>query len=356
MSLDPQSLGSLFEMSRDAILGIRDGKILFLNPSASGLFGAAPGDDAGKFLPEYILSDPAEHFFATMTLYGLSCQVTITRKEELTLACVAVPQDTPIPPYLNRALRELSSSMLSAKLAMDILINKTNAEADPKLRDYTGALYKNYYSMKRMCNHITIASALKNGTLPFRPKPVHLEQLFRDICDTASYFTSELGIQLIFTAENDNYQTMAAPGLMELMLLNLLTNSMAHSSEGSVIEVKLDRHRDRFILSINDQGSGISTGKLPYVYKTDASDEVEDSAGLGLSIARGIAEQHNGALILESQEGKGTKIRISLPIDSPTDLVFHEPAITYEANGMDSYLTEFSVILDKKFYNKTLFD
>lgn len=356
MSLDPQSLGSLFEMSRDAILGIQDGKILFLNPSASGLFGAAPGDDPKKFIPDYILSDPAEHFFATMTLYGLSCQVTVTREKELTLASIVVPQDAPIPSYLNRALCELSSSMLSAKLAMDILINKTNAEADPKLRDYTGALYKNYYSMKRMCNHITVASALKNGTLPFRPKPVHLEQLFRDICNTASYFTSELGIQLVFTAEDAIYQTMADPGLLELMLLNLLSNSIAHSREGSVIEVKLDRHGDRFILSINDQGSGISSGKLPYIYKADPSDETEDGAGLGLSIARGIAEQHNGALILESQEGKGTKLRISLPVDAPADLVFHEPATTYEANGMDSYLTEFSVILDKKFYNKTLFD
>lgn len=356
MSLDPQSLGSLFEMSRDAVLGIRDGKIFFLNPAASGLFGAAPGDDAGRYLPDYILSDPAEHFFATMTLYGLSCQVTITRKEEIMLACVAVPQETPIPSYLNRALRELSGSMLSAKLAMDILINKTNAEADPKLRDYTGALYKNYYSMKRMCNHITVASSLKNGTLPFRPKPVQLDQLFRDICNTTSYFTSELGIKLIFRAENADCPTMADAGLLELMLLNLLSNSIAHSGEGSVIEVKLERHNDRFILSINDQGSGISAGKLPYIYKTGCADETEESIGLGLSIARGIAEQHNGALILESQEGKGTKLRISLPVAPPADLVFHEPAATYEANGLDSYLTEFSVILDKKFYNKTLFD
>lgn len=356
MSLDPQSLGSLFEMSRDAIMGIRDGKILFLNPSASGLLGAFPGDDAGKFLPDYILSDPAEHFFATMTLYGLSCQVTITRKEEFTLACIVVPQEAPIPSYLNRALRELSSSILSAKLAMDILINRTNAEADPKLRDYTGALYKNYYSMKRMCSHITVASGLKNGTHPFRPKPVCLDRIFRDICNTAAYFTSELGIRLIFTAENADCQTMADPSLLELMLLNLLSNSIGHCSEGAVIEVKLDRHNDRFILSINDQGSGISTDKLPYIYNSGLSNENDDGAGLGLSIARGIAELHNGALIMESQEGVGTKIRISLPVDPPTDLVFHEPAVPYEANGLDSYLTEFSVILDKKFYNKTLFD
>lgn len=356
MSLDPQSLGSLFEMSRDAIFGIRDGKILFLNPAASGLFGAAPGDDAGKYLPDYILSDPSEHFFATLSLYSLSLQVSVTREKDLTLVCVIMPQEAQIPSFLSRALRELSSSMLSAKLAMDILINKTNAEADPRLRDYTGALYKNYYSMKRMCNHITVASSLNNGTLPFRPKPIHLDQLFRDICNTAAYFTSELGIQLTFAAENANCQSMADPGLLELMLLNLLSNSISHCSEGSVIEVKLERHKDRFVLSINDQGSGISAGKLPYIYKASPADEAEDGAGLGLSIARGIAERHNGALILESQEGKGTKLRISLPVDAHTDLVFHEPPVAYEANGLDSYLTEFSVILDKKFYNKTLFD
>lgn len=355
MSLDPQSLGSLFEMSRDAVFGIRDGKILFLNPAASGLFGASPGDDAGKYLPGYILSDPAEHFFATMTLYGLSCQVTVTREEELTLACVVVPQEAPIPAYLNRALRELSGSMLSAKLAMDILINRTNAEADPKLRDYTGALYKNYYSMKRMCNHITVASGLNNGTYPFRLKTVSLDSLFGDICNTAAYFTTELGIPLTFRAENADYLTMADPELLELMLLNILSNSISHSSRDATIEVKLERQGNRFILSVNDHGSGISPAQLPFIYKS-SSDGIQDGTGLGLSIARSIAEQHKGALILESREGKGTHLRISLPADAPSDLVFHEPPVSYEANGLDSYLTEFSVILDKKFYNKTLFD
>lgn len=356
MSFDPQNLGSLFEMSRDAVLGIQDKKILFLNPPAAALLGAAPGDDAAKYIPDYILSDPAEQFLATVNIYNIPCQVSATRKSGFTLLNITVPQDTPIPPHLNRAVRDFSSSLLSAKLAIDILINKTNAESDPKLRDYTGALYRDYFRMKRVCQHVTVASSLANGNLPFLPKPIALDQLFHDICNTASYFTSAMGIELGFSAEHGHYYTMADPNLLEIMFLNILSNSISHSSEGSSIDVKISSSGNRFMLSVNDQGTGISTSKLPYVYKQEFSNETDDGAGLGLAIARGIAELHNGALILESREGTGTKLRISLPVKTPTDAVFHDPGATYSANGMDSYLTEFSVILDKKFYNKTMFD
>lgn len=356
MSLDIQNLSPLFEMSRDAILAIRDGAIVYLNPAASSLLCATLGENAKKYIPDYILSDPADHFFTTITLYGLPCQVSVARKEDTILASIVVPQNAEVPSYLNRAFRELSSSMLSAKLAMDILINKTDAEADPRLRDYTSALYKNYYGMKRICNHITVASALTNGTLPFSPKPTHLDELVKEICNTASYFTSELGIELVFTAENAVYQTLADPSLLEVMLLNLLSNSISHCTTGSRIEVKLSHQNERLILSVNDNGSGISNSKLPYIYNAKTEDEMDDGIGLGLSIARGIAERHNGVLILESREGEGTKLRVSLPIDAPTELLFRDPSTPYIVNGMDPYLTEFSVILDKKFYTKTLFD
>lgn len=357
MSLDPRNLESLFEMSRDAIMGIQDKKILFLNPSASALFGAAIGDDAEKYIPNYILSDPADRFLTTMTVYGLSCQVSSAREGDLTILSVMIHQEaTPVPAHLNRALRDLSGNLFSAKLAIDILINKTKADGDPKLRDYASALYRDYYSMKRTCEHLTMANALVQGTLPFLPKTVLLDHLFRDVCNTASYFTTEMGIQLVFIAESGIYQTLADPELLQVMLLNLLSNSISHSSPDSIIEVKLSSQGNRFILSINDQGTGIPTGKLPHIYKPDVSADMDSGAGLGLSIARGIAEQHEGALVLESREGVGTKLRVSLPINTPKELTFHDSAPTYKTNGMDSYLTEFSVILDKKFYNKTMFD
>lgn len=357
MSLDPHALGSLFEMSRDAVLGIREEKILFLNPAASALLGATPGENAAKFIPDYILTDPADQFLATVKLYGLSCQAAVTRSGDFTLVSITAPQeDSPVPAHFSRALRELSGTLLSARLAIDILINKTNAENDPKLRDYTAALYRNYYRMKRQCEHITMATSMAHGTLPFSPKPVRLDRLFGDICDTTKYFTSEMGISLEYTVSQGSYQTLADPNLLTLMLLNLLSNSLSHSEAGSVIQIGLSRSGTRFILSINDQGSGIAAGKLPHVYKTFTADEYNDSAGLGLTIARGIAEQHGGALILESREGVGTKLRITLPEKVSKDLVFHDPSVAYQTNGMDSYLTEFSVILDKKFYNKTMFD
>jgi len=357
MSLDPKRFGTLFEMSRDAVLGVENGIISFINPAASTLLNASVGDPADNYIPDYILSDPAEQFFATMTLYTRPCEVSVIRSGAHAVLSIVVPQEvSPVPGSVNRSMRDLSSLLLSAKLAIDILVNKTNADNNPKLRDYTSALYRDYYRMKRLSQHISASFSLSGGTTPFFPKPVLLDSLIRDLCDSVSYFAEDMGIQLTFETDNAVYTTLADPDLIELMLLNLFCNSIGHSKAGTSVHVKLTTQANRHIISIDDCGEGMPAEKLINVYRNDSASDIEDGIGLGLSIARGIAELHSGALILESRKNAGTKLRISLPIKIPKDIVVHNSMPDYNSSGMDQILTEFSVILDKKFYNKTMFD
>lgn len=354
MSLDPQKIGSLFELSRDAVMGIQDGKILFVNPAASAMFGAKVGDKSSKYIPDSLLSDPAEHFLATIDVYGLSCQLTVTRDEALTIASIIIPQEPQIPSYVNRAMREMSDVMFSSKLAMDLIISRSGVDEDPGLSGYVGTLYKSYYNLKRSCSHISAASALNNGTRPFKLELIYLDRVLQDICATADRLSSEQGIRIYFSAAPGSYSTMADSSLLEIMMLNLLSNSLAHSTKDSTVDVKLERESNRFVISINDRGTGIPKSKLLNLYRAiETDEEEEDGLGLGLSIARNAIERHDGSLILESQEGIGTKIRISLPVKTPTEFCVHEPSLSYKTEGMDPYITEFSVILDKKFFSKT---
>lgn len=360
MSLESQALRSLFEMSRDAVLGIENEKILFLNPAAVSLLGAAPGEDAAKYVPDYILADPADRFIASIRLGSRAGHVAVTRSGGFSLLCFTItPEENLSTPLLNRAMRDFSDALMSARLAIDILVKKTGAEEDPGLLGYSAALYRDYYRMKRLCEHITTADALERETLLFKPELTFLDRLFHELCSTVDHFAPALNITLEFQVEDADYATMADPALLESMLLNLLSNSIAHTSPGSRIRISLSRRRERFILAVNDQGSGISPESMsPILDGTTPlnTTDVTAGAGLGLGISRGIAELHGGALIMESRPGEGTKLRISLPVVPPSGDLLRSPAVPYRNDGMDRVLTEFSVILDKKFYNKTMFD
>lgn len=360
MSLDPKALSGLFSMCRDAVLGIEDGRILFLNPAASDLFGAAHGDPAENHIPNYILNDPARQFTATLSVGQRSGCASVSRKDGLTLISIVLPEEESSPStLLENVAKEFSGALTTSRLAMDILFKSVHAETDEKLQNYTAILYQNFYQMKRLCQHLSAADALKKGTLPFFPKAVAVDRLCGDLCSTLEYFCQSLQITLSYSAEPGHYYTMGDPTLLEIMLLNLLTNSFAHSNPGGRVRMHLSRQGSRIQIAVDDEGSGIAAQSLSQVLTGTHIPPPTDTAakaGLGLSIARGIAELHGGAILLESREDTGTKLRILLPVQLPEETTVHTPSVPYNNEGMNSILTELSVILDKKFYNKTFFD
>ena len=358
MSLDPKALASLFEMSRDAVIGVENNRILFLNPAASSLFGAKPGDNAADHIPEHLLADPSEKFIASVQVNGQSGYASVSKSNAFSVISFVFPP-TMQTESLSVSVREFAGTLSTMRLAMDILIRRTNAEDDESLRAYTEILYQNFYRMKRLCQHLGEADALKKGTLPFNPKLLAFDKLCSNLCDTLGHFADSLGVRLEFSAQRGHYYTLADATLLETMLLNLITNSIAHSPENGRIHMQLSLRDERIYLALDDEGGGMSSETLSQIMTDSLVPKTTDTAanaGLGLMITRGIVELHEGTLILESRENIGTKVRISLPLHLPEETEFRTPPTEYNSDSIDAILTELSVILNKKFYNKTMFD
>jgi len=107
--------------------------------------------------------------------------------------------------------------------------------------------------------------------------------------------------------------------LLEQALGIVLANALRYSSEGSPILVT-GRLCDRAItITIRDAGVGISSRDLPFVgqpFFRGANTRNLPGTGLGLSLARHIVSLHEGRLLIESEEGEGTTVRIKLPLEA----------------------------------------
>ena len=361
MSFDPKAIAGLFEVSRDAVLGVSQDKILFLNPAAASLFHAAPGDPASQHIPSYILEDPSEQFVASFKHKDRAGYISVSRGADFTLLSVILSEeDTPVPAVLTGAVQELSGALMATRLAADVILKQMDSQNE-KLQTHSAILYQSYYRMKRLCEHIGKADSLHRNTVPFKPCVVAVDRLCAELCDSLCHFLTPMGISLEHVCEPGKYNTLADPALLETMFLNIITNSASHIAPGkqALIQFRLSMIGERIMVSIDDNGAGIPAKNLSPLLGHTASGNMTDpaaGAGLGLTVSRGIAELHGGALILESREDRGTKLRISLPVRLPEDPTLRTPSVAYNREGMDHILTELSVILDKKFYNKTLFD
>ena len=110
---------------------------------------------------------------------------------------------------------------------------------------------------------------------------------------------------------------------MLALLSELLENAVIYSHDGGLVEIALASLRDgRLALSIRDHGIGIPERCLPRIFDEDyradpAVKHHQDGAGLGLAIAREIADLHQFELAAESEEGHGSVFTVTVP-QAPT--------------------------------------
>jgi signal transduction histidine kinase len=103
------------------------------------------------------------------------------------------------------------------------------------------------------------------------------------------------------------------------VLLNLTDNAIAHTARGGTIKISARRNDSWLQIDVADTGKGIPSKDLPNVferfYRVDKSrTRTTGGAGLGLAIAKSLVEAHGGEIEVQSQEGKGSRFSVRLPI------------------------------------------
>lgn len=112
------------------------------------------------------------------------------------------------------------------------------------------------------------------------------------------------------------------PDRIQQVLLNVLDNARKHSAAGSRVSVDCRKVRSEIVIEIKDEGEGIRSEEVPYVferlYRADKSRSRESGgSGLGLAIAKEIVESHGGKIELTSEYGKGTIVTVRLEREGP---------------------------------------
>lgn len=109
------------------------------------------------------------------------------------------------------------------------------------------------------------------------------------------------------------------PLRIEQILANLLTNALRHTPEGGKVRIRVSFTPATAQVTVHDSGPGIPAEALPFIferfYRADRSrSRAEGGAGLGLAIARRLAEAHGGALTAENHAEGGALFTLTLPL------------------------------------------
>jgi signal transduction histidine kinase len=302
----------LLDLSGEPALLAKGGKILFANDAACALLGA---DCREKSLRALFGADIAEtqapSFVGEAEAAGKHVLLRVRAVEGMRVVFLSpsVPAQELIGDAFLYALRsELMQLGVSVSLIRQQL-RPEEARSVSALRSVLQSLYR----VKRTVQNLSIIRGTEAGTLFFNPQPLDLCALLRDLIAAVTLNLPQPEIR--FTAP-DNLPIQGDASLLEALTLNLLANCLCHAKGCTRIRVTLRGSGEQAILSVDDDGCGIPNGRLHTVlerYRYSAGlCEAENGPGFGLTAARVIARLHGGTLLLESREGMGTAVRVSL--------------------------------------------
>lgn len=172
--------------------------------------------------------------------------------------------------------------------------------------------------MARIVHNLMTISRLDGGGERIEMKPLELTGVLKTTLDHMGLLADEKGIDLRCDAAMPVWVTGDAMRLKQV-IVNLLDNAIKYTSEGGSILARLDSQGDQAVLTVADNGIGISGETLPHVferfYRTDKARSRESGGtGLGLAIVKAICSAHNGTVSVESTENKGSSFQVRLPL------------------------------------------
>jgi two-component system, NtrC family, sensor kinase len=154
-----------------------------------------------------------------------------------------------------------------------------------------------------------------------RPKPPQLR--VTDLAGTAEHavlFARQQAVTKHISIELEVKDVLPPvehdPNQINQVLLNLLLNAIQSMDKRGTIRVTLERDEDEAVISVADEGKGITPENLSHIFRPFFTTKGHGT-GLGLSLARRMVESHGGSITVSSEVGSGTLFAVRLPIARP---------------------------------------
>ncbi|MGX1195236.1 sensor histidine kinase [Metabacillus sp. SLBN-84] len=173
--------------------------------------------------------------------------------------------------------------------------------------------------MTALTEDFSLAFQLENQSLPHQLKPAELNELVRDILLKFANDRTLEDVPFHFKSTDSNLYIHADRRWFERMLDNLIYNGIKHNPKGTSITASVSRQGESAVVTISDDGAGMDEETVQHLFdryfRGTSTDEQTEGAGLGMSIARAIAELHGGSIHVSSVKHRGTVFRLEFPLE-----------------------------------------
>ncbi|VVB80293.1 Methanogenesis regulatory histidine kinase FilI [uncultured archaeon] len=180
---------------------------------------------------------------------------------------------------------------------------------------------RNMKTLNQLIGDVLDVATIQNKSLKVIPEDSEMDIIAKDAISTVSALAEQSHIKISFNSVKTPI-LFVDPFRIKQVFTNLLSNAIKFSPENSHIHVEISKRDNQVVVSVKDEGIGISKEKQSEIFKpfsqiSPSYKLKHKGVGLGLTICKGIVETHGGKIWVESEKGKGSKFIFTLPFKSP---------------------------------------
>lgn len=220
--------------------------------------------------------------------------------------------------FISIAAHQLRTPLSIIKWTIRMLLDEDVGQLNEKQREFLKRGLETNERMVTLVSDLLNVNRIEEGRFGYEFKKGDLVQFLKQTAEGRAPVLEERNIQLKNNFHSEHEEILFDPEKLSLALTNILDNAIKYTPPGGNIELATINEGNKIQISIKDSGVGIPERQKERLFSkffrgTNVVRMQTEGSGLGLFITKNIIMAHGGSIRIESEEGLGTTVYISLP-------------------------------------------
>ena len=200
----------------------------------------------------------------------------------------------------------------------EVLTEEINSLNSDEIKEIAGNINKSAQIINKLLEDILLWARIQQGKIPFNPQKLNFTDICKNVLETLIPNANAKNINVNYSAA-DHINVFADIDMLKTVLRNLVSNSIKFTNYGGAINISAEENSENVTISVSDNGTGIPPDNLSKLFDisevlTTKGTAKETGTGLGLLLCKEFVEKHGGKIWVESEYGKGSNFKFTLPI------------------------------------------
>jgi signal transduction histidine kinase len=206
---------------------------------------------------------------------------------------------------------EINNPLNNINLTAEVLLDGVDEMESDERKELIRDILSQTERARDIVHHLLSFSRKKTAA----KEKINLAKILSNILHFLKNEMRLSNIQLETSIKKDNAIVSGNRNQLEQVLINIILNAIQAMGRGGKLKIDLqtDLKNGRVVIAVQDNGPGMSRDILKHILEPFYTTK-KDGTGLGLSVSYGIIKDHGGDIKIESREGKGTTVKVILPL------------------------------------------